>query len=97
MPLAIQAIETRGWRNAFLSPHTLGDLAQSEETLLWLVDHLNRLGLPKAHEDSVQCDRLSSMIARADLSLLMKHEQRILGLEGLYNEYRSIIADGSVT
>ena len=93
MPLARQAIETHGWQNAFLFSSGLADLAQSEETLLWLIDQLNRLGRPKAHEDAERCDCLSSMIAGADTSLLMKHEQRLLGLEGLYNEHRTAIAE----
>ena len=47
MPLAIQAIETYGWDNAFAFPRFLARLAQTEDTLLWVIDQLNRLGRPE--------------------------------------------------
>ena len=93
MPLAIQAIEAHGWEDAFQFYHRLGDLAQTEETLVWLIDQLNRQGRPENPKDANHCHRLSSIIARADVPLLMKHEQDILGLEGLFTEYREVIAD----
>lgn len=93
MSLAIQAIETHGWEDAFRFSHTLGDLIQTEETLVWLIDQLNRAGRPTDNKAKDHCYRLSSMIAEADIPLLMKHEQDILGLEGLFDEYREVIAD----
>jgi hypothetical protein len=93
MPLVIRDIEARGWEGAFRFPNFLADLAQTEETLLWVIDQLNRMGLPKSQMDLHRCDCLSRMIARADISLVMKHEQRILGLEGFLNEYRQAISE----
>jgi len=93
MPLAIEAVEAYGWENAFRFSHGLGDLAQTEETLLWLIDQLNRQGRPENHKETDHCFRLSLMVASADVPLLMKHEQTILGLEGLLTECREVIAD----
>ena len=93
MPLAIQAIETHGWDDAFEYHHCLDHLVQTEETLLWLIDRLNKMGRPKTHEQVELCNQLASVISHADVALLMKHEQSILGLEGLEAGYRDIIAD----
>jgi hypothetical protein len=67
MPLAIEAIETHGWENAFRFSYGLADLAQTEETLLWLIDRLNRQGRPENRTDIDHCFRLSSMISKADV------------------------------
>ena len=93
MPLAIQAIEAHGWDSAFEYHHFLDHLAQTDETLLWLTDRLNKMGRPRTHEQAELCHRLASVISHADVGLLMKHEQSILGLEGLEAWYRDAIAD----
>jgi len=93
MPPAIQAIETHGWDDAFEYHHLLDHLAQTEDTLLWLIDRLNTMGRPQTYEQGELCSRLASVISHADVALLMKHEQSILGLEGLEVGYRDIIAD----
>jgi hypothetical protein len=93
MPLAIQAIEAHGWEGAFEYHHLLDRLAQTDETLLWLIDRLNKMGRPQTHEQVGLCRRLASVISHADAALLMKHEQDILGLEGLESGYRDVIAD----
>ena len=93
MPLAIQAVEAHGWDNAFEHPHCLGDLAQTEETLLWMIDRLNTVGRPRAHKQAELAYRLASMISYADAGLLMRHEQSILGMAGLEAGYRDVITD----
>jgi len=93
MPLAVQAVETHGWNHAFRYPYMMADLVQSDDTLLWTIDQLNRMGYPKTHEDSDQCDRLGSIIANSDLHLLMRHEERILGLEGLDSVHREVMSE----
>ena len=92
MPLAIQAVETHGWENAFLY-HSLTNLAQTEDTLLWGIDQLNRQGRPESEKDFTHCLRLSRIISQANVSLLMRHEQAVLGLEGLFAEQREMIAE----
>jgi hypothetical protein len=91
MPLAIQAVETYGWEEAFLF-HTLAGIAQTEDTLLWVIDQLNRQGRPEGEEANAHCIRLSDIVSQADVSLLMRHEQAVLGLEGLFAEQREVIA-----
>ena len=78
MPLAIEAVEAYGWENSFGFPHTLAGLAQTEDTLLWVIDQLNRQGRPESEEDSNHCFSLSKIISRANVSLLMRHDQAIL-------------------
>jgi hypothetical protein len=92
MPLAIEAIEAYGWDKAFLF-HSLAGLAQTEDTLLWVIDQLNRQGRPESDEDFHHCLRLSRIISEANVSLLMRHEQAVLGLEGLFAEFREAIAE----
>jgi hypothetical protein len=92
MPLVIRAIETYGWDDAFRQSYHLADLAETDETLLWTIEQLDRIGHPKAYEDQQRCDLLSQVIAQADVALLMTHEQQVLGLEGLGNEHREAIA-----
>ena len=53
MPLVIQAIETHGWEDAFKFVHCLFDLAQTEGTLLWLIDELNRMGRPETEKQAL--------------------------------------------
>jgi len=93
MPLAIRAIETYGWEDAFEHLFLIEHLAQTEDTLLWLIESLNRMGRPTSHKESELCRSLSSVIADSDLALLMKHEQSLLGLEGLNAGWRETIAD----
>lgn len=93
MPLAIGAIETPGWDGAFESLWGVGKLVQTEETFFWFIDQLNRLGHPKAQQDVDQSLCLSSVISDADIGLLMKHEAKIMGIEGLGAEAREVIAE----
>ncbi len=93
MPLAIQAVAVNGWEQAFSDVSVLCQLAQTQDTLLWFIDNLNRQGYPQTPADLALCLRLSSVIAEADVSLLMTHEERILGLEGLGSESREVIAE----
>lgn len=92
MPLAIEAIETHGWGQAFESLACLDPLAQTDQTLPWFIDQVNRLGRPRAQVDRELCTQLSRTLARADVSLLMKYEEQVLGLEGMPGEYRDEIA-----
>ena len=93
MPLAIQAVETYGWDDAFRACSSMGELAQTEDTLLWFMDQLNRMGHPTNPKEAEHCEQLSSIIARSDISLLMKHEQDILGLEGFSSGCREAMSE----
>lgn len=93
MPRTVQAIETYGWDDAFEYHHFLDSLVQTEDTLLWLIDRLNRMGRPRTEPERHICHRLSSVICESDVALLMKHEQAILGLEGFFAECGEVMAD----
>lgn len=86
MRTAIQAVEKWGWDDAFEFPHVMADLAHNEETLLWLVEELAKAGRARARN-------LSGMIAGASPELLLKHESRIMELEGPQAPERETIAD----
>ena len=83
MPLAIKAVEIHGWADAFEFSWEIGRLAQTEETLVWLIDQLGQQGVPQTGKDNALCLRLSDMIARADPALLARHRQRIRTLKRL--------------
>ena len=93
MPLALQAIDRYGWDNAFECHYLLDRLAQTDETLLWLIDRLNKMGRPETRKQAELCSRLASAISHADVAVLMKQEQNVLGLEGLGSDHRDVIAD----
>lgn len=93
MPCAVQALQRHGWDQAFEPVWEVGKLVQTEETLLWFIDELNRLGRPKAQEDVTLCRRLSAVLSNADVALLMKHEARITGIEGLAPKNSEAIAE----
>lgn len=93
MPLVTQAIETHGWDDAFTFMHHVPELTQTEDTVLWLIDQINRMGRPDTQEAANLCRTIAKILAMANVSLLMKHEQAILGLEGLPPEQQEVIAD----
>ena len=75
MPLVIEAVETFGRQDAY---HLIGfsrDLPQTEETIAWIIDELNK-------EESDQHENytynLSFVLARADPALLLLRESDIL-------------------
>ena len=63
------------------------------ETLLWLVEQLDRQDVPQSWQDTALCLRLSDMIARADPSLLARHQQRIRSLKHLHATQRLLVAE----
>jgi hypothetical protein len=93
MPLAVQAVDTWGWGEAFEFPHVMTDLAQTEETLRWLVQELAKAGKPDGAEEALHCMHLSRMIAAADARLLARHEASVMELEGLSLPERDCIAE----
>ncbi|MCJ7821898.1 MAG: hypothetical protein MUQ26_02255, partial [Armatimonadetes bacterium] len=93
MPLAVQAVDTWGWGEAFEFPHVMTDLAQTEETLPWLVRELARTRKPDGAEEALHRMHLSRMIAAADARLLARHEASIMGLEGLGSSERDRVAE----
>ena len=93
MPVAIRAIETYGWEDAFEFCSQVKSLVQTEATLDWFVSHMERLGNPDTVRKKELCLRLSAIITAGDPILLAKQKARIQSLHGLYPTHRHILAD----
>jgi len=93
MPLAIQAVETHGWDDAFESASGLRNLVQTEQTFGWLTDRMEQVGYPETPQAKEVCLRLSAIITNSATTLLARHRQAVQSLQGLYPEHRRIIAN----
>jgi len=91
MPKAIEAIETHGWAGAFEFYGSYANLAQTEETLGWFIEALEKGGEPANLDETGHCLRVGAIVAKAPVALLMRQESRILGLHGLPQEYGKAI------
>jgi hypothetical protein len=89
MPTVIRAIEQYGWREAFRYARGLGRLAQSDETLTWVIDRIAR----RPPEESSPFDLLDSILLEADPALLARHEQAIAALTNLGPEKQAAIRE----
>ncbi|MDY0167602.1 MAG: SEC-C metal-binding domain-containing protein [Thermoguttaceae bacterium] len=91
MPLAIEAIEKYGWDDAFyLYYFSFERLPQTEETVLWLIDQLER---PQNDENEHLTSWLLEVLANAAPPLLQAHQQPILELDVVDEEMRKAIRD----
>jgi len=93
MPLAIKAVETHGWEDAFDVFREFADLAQTDQTLLWSIAEMKR---KYRHQDLAAPDRrslLSAVISGADVDLLVRHESAIMAIDGLAAEHREAVAE----
>jgi hypothetical protein len=88
MPLAIQAIEKYGRREAFSNVSFLEELPQSDETISWLIREVREAG---EHPDYVA--RLSMLLADADAELLRRHAHEIESLPELDPDVRAAIRE----
>jgi hypothetical protein len=77
MPLAIRAIERYGRDKAFFYIHLIVDLAQTEETIEWVVRELKH---PAG--DPTYLTHLSRLLEQADPQLTRHHEAAILQAPG---------------
>ena len=92
MPCVIQAMETYGWDEALEYPWRVRTLAQTDETVGWCIEALEREGAPTpATADRRQM--LSSVLSSADAALLASHKSRVMGLRGLVRLSRKTIAE----
>ena len=72
MPLVIQAVEQFGWDAAFEFHHPIERLAQTADTLAWVLDQLGRVAQPKNDDEEERQWHLSDCIAGADAALLAR-------------------------
>ncbi len=93
MPLAIQAIENYGWEKAFRLYRQMEDLAQTDETVSWILGELDRLDGAES-EAEIDCRfHLTCVLMNADIELLSRHESAIYELENLEPSLRESIAE----
>jgi hypothetical protein len=87
MPLAIQAIEKFGRREAFSHIHVVAGLVQTENTLDWAIRELNQ------QKDNAYCLRLSRLVVNADPTLLPPREREILKAPGFSQKFAPELRD----
>jgi len=83
MPLVIQAVETYGWRQAVSGYMLREGLAQTDETLLWILEELGKDGDPEDEDWARYRWRLQDLLVHADADLLARHESRIMDTDGI--------------
>jgi len=93
VPLVIQAVGRYGWREA-VSSYVLRDgLAQTDETLSWIVGELSRDGDLEDEDWPEYYGLLVDLLAGADAHLLSRHESEIMNAEGIEPGVREAIAE----
>jgi hypothetical protein len=81
MPAAVESLERYGRADAFSHTYPLADLAQTEDTIRWVIGELrDRPGHGEAERNYRR--HLSTLLCHADPRLLLPHEQEILGSPG---------------
>jgi len=87
MPLVIAAIERFGLADAFASYRFMADLAQTDETVRWLIRQIGEEKSP------VFVQACSAALSHADPALLGRHEDTIMGLDFLDSQARDAISE----
>ena len=90
MPLAIQAIERHG-QDAFETYSFLTQLAQSEQTVAWLIREIERVG--EVQRETHYATSLVAALQHADAALLERHESALDSMHNLDDESRKTLVD----
>jgi len=98
MPLAIQSIEQYGLEafpvlSAAKIIQILGGLVQTDETVAWLIQNIERLSTASDGRDANFRASLSNALRRADADLLRRYESAIQAIQALDDDSRGVIAD----
>src|SRR6185312_7614131 len=93
MPLVIQAIEKHGFENAFSSYSFLKEIVQTDETVRWLIQQLDRLEPPTNAKEADPILAYISALTHADPTVLKTHESEIMALENLDPLSRDAISE----
>lgn len=91
MPLAIQAIEQHGWKGAFEFYSFMRDLAQTDETVLWLVGQVKKCGEP--NEEFGYVNAIRSALIHADADLLKHHDSKVLAIDELDEKTKGTVRE----
>ncbi len=83
MPLAIQAIDRYGWKDAFESYSFIHDLVQTDETVLWLIDQIKQIDDFEGDEEGCYANGITKGLIYADATILERHKAEIHDLTQL--------------
>ena len=83
MPTVVEAVERYGWQEAFSPEKFPTELPQSEDTLRWCLEELQREEQVNLTRWMNYCEALSVLIANADVELLREHTEAITTSQGL--------------
>ena len=91
MPLAIQAIDQYGWKDAFEFYSFMPDLPQTDETFVWLAGQVKSHGTPD--EEYGYLNAIRSGLTHADAAILERHQSEALNLDELEDEAKKTISE----
>ena len=83
MPLAIQAIEQYGWKDAFKSYSFIHELVQTDETVLWLIDQIKHIDDFEGDEEGCYANGITKGLVDANVAILERHKAEIHNLTQL--------------
>jgi len=83
MPLFIQSVEKYGWQNAVSCFALRKGLAQTDDTLLWVLGELNKEKDPDDEGWQKYTLVLLDLLTKTDAHLLSQHQSAILNIERL--------------
>lgn len=91
MPVVIDAVEKYGWEHSYSLIGRASDLPQTDETIHWVLNELNR-DINKADMDQVNyLYNLGRILAGADPGLLLQHKAGIMESCGLLADFKKNI------
>jgi hypothetical protein len=93
MPLAIQAMETYGWQEAFADVESLQLLPQNDQTISWLIAQFHQFGDTPDQRQWAFLEDLSWVVASADAGLLKRRRKEILTVRWLDAAARQAVAE----
>ena len=93
MPIAIGALETYGWQEAFSDISVMESLVQNDDTVSWIVAEIIRPGDSSDQYWAEYVLDLSWVLARADANLLKRRRKDVFGVRLLNADVREIIGE----
>ncbi len=93
MPLVIQAVETYGWRDAVSAYMLRHGLAQTDETLRWILSELAKDGDHEDEDWRRYRGLLLDLLAQTDANLLSRYESQITDTDAIDSNVREAITE----
>jgi hypothetical protein len=93
MPLFIQSVEKYGWQNAVSCFALRKGLAQTDDTLLWVLGELSKVEDIDDEGWQKYTLVLIDLLTQTDAHLLSKHQSAILNIEGLDLKVRESVLE----